>query len=164
MLDAQHFGLPERRRRLFVVVDFGGGADPATILFERKDVRDDSAESERRRQDDPLSAVRGAQPYESHQGRRSGAQVEAPGWPGPALLTPSGGRAGIGVGAFCIDGVVRRFTPTEAERLMGFPDGYTAGQANSDRYRQLGNSFPVPVIRWIGQRIENNFEKMRKGV
>jgi DNA (cytosine-5)-methyltransferase 1 len=59
---------------------------------------------------------------------------------------------------------LRRFTPTEAERLMGFPDGYTGGQADSDRYRQLGNSFPIPVLRWIGRRFENNFEKMQKGV
>jgi site-specific DNA-cytosine methylase len=166
VLDAKYFGLAQRRRRLFVVVDFGGGADPATILFERRDVRDDPAESERRRQDDPLSAVRGAQPFTiAIRGREGGAQVESrQDGLANALVTPGGGRAGIGVGAFCIDGVVRRFTPTEAERLMGFPDGYTGGQADSDRYRQLGNSFPVPVIRWIGQRFENNFEKMRKGV
>lgn len=55
--------------------------------------------------------------------------------------------------------VVRRLTPTECERLMGFPDGYTAvarrGAPAKDgpRYRALGNSKAVPVVRWIGQRI-----------
>ena len=48
---------------------------------------------------------------------------------------------------------VRRLTPTECERLQGFPDGWTAGQSDSARYRQLGNAVAVPVARWIGQRI-----------
>lgn len=48
---------------------------------------------------------------------------------------------------------VRRLTPTECERLQGFPDGHTAGQSDSARYRQLGNAVAVPVARWIGERI-----------
>ena len=57
---------------------------------------------------------------------------------------------------------VRRLTPTEAERLMGFPDGYTAipwrGKPadqcpDGPRYRALGNSWAVPNVRWIGERI-----------
>ncbi len=48
---------------------------------------------------------------------------------------------------------VRRLTPTECERLQGFPDGHTAGQSDSARYRQLGNAVAVPVARWIGTRI-----------
>lgn len=52
---------------------------------------------------------------------------------------------------------VRRLTPTEAERLQGFPDGWTAvnGQSDSARYRQLGNAVCVPVAEWIGRRIRN---------
>lgn len=55
---------------------------------------------------------------------------------------------------------VRRLTPTECERLMGFPDGYTAIQhrgkpaADGPRYKALGNSWAVPCARWIGERIE----------
>lgn len=54
---------------------------------------------------------------------------------------------------------VRRLTPTECERLQGFPDGFTAipyrGKPASDgpRYKALGNSMAVNVMRWIGQRI-----------
>lgn len=52
--------------------------------------------------------------------------------------------------------IVRRLTPTECERLQGFPDGYTAIQGASDtaRYKALGNSMAVPVMAWIGQRIQ----------
>jgi DNA (cytosine-5)-methyltransferase 1 len=54
---------------------------------------------------------------------------------------------------------VRRLTPRECERLQGFPDDYTLVEyrgklaADGPRYRALGNSMAVPVIRWIGQRI-----------
>ncbi|MEC4272926.1 DNA cytosine methyltransferase [Adlercreutzia sp. R25] len=56
--------------------------------------------------------------------------------------------------------IVRRLTPTECERLQGFPDGWTdvehKGKPASDaaRYKALGNSMAVPVMRWIGERIE----------
>jgi DNA (cytosine-5)-methyltransferase 1 len=55
---------------------------------------------------------------------------------------------------------VRRLTPTECERLQGFPDGWTnvphRGKPSADgpRYKALGNSFAVPVVRWIGERIQ----------
>ena len=59
------------------------------------------------------------------------------------------------------DGSVRRLTPTECERLQGFKDGWTdipyrgAEHApDSPRYKALGNSMAVPVMRWIGQRIQ----------
>lgn len=56
---------------------------------------------------------------------------------------------------------VRRLTPTEGERLQGFPDGYTnipTGKKpeapDGPRYKALGNSWAVPVVRWIGERID----------
>jgi DNA (cytosine-5)-methyltransferase 1 len=57
---------------------------------------------------------------------------------------------------------VRRLTPRECERLQGFPDDYTLvphrGSLASDapRYKALGNSWPIPVVRWIGERIQNS--------
>ena len=50
-------------------------------------------------------------------------------------------------------GVVRRLTPTECERLQGFPDGWTDGQADSHRYKQMGNAVAVPVVSWIVNRL-----------
>ena len=58
---------------------------------------------------------------------------------------------------------VRRLTPVECERLQGFPDNYTAIPwrkkpasecPDGPRYKALGNSWAVPVVRWIGQRIQ----------
>ncbi len=54
---------------------------------------------------------------------------------------------------------VRRLTPIECERLQGFPDGHTLVEyrgrpvANGHRYKAIGNSMAVPVMRWIGERI-----------
>ena len=103
-----------------------------------------------------------------------------------AVLTPNGGRGGIGVGAIAfnrdarpdeLDGrdtstlttsqaaaaiglSVRRLTPRECERLQGFPDDYTLipyrgkPAADGPRYKALCNSMAVPVMSWIGQRIQ----------
>lgn len=55
---------------------------------------------------------------------------------------------------------VRRLTPTECERLQGFPDNWTLIQyrgkpaADSCRYRALGNSMAVPVMSWLARRIQ----------
>jgi DNA (cytosine-5)-methyltransferase 1 len=56
---------------------------------------------------------------------------------------------------------VRRLTPVECERLQGFPDNYTAipwrgkdQTPDGPRYKALGNSMAVPVMRWIGERIQ----------
>ena len=56
--------------------------------------------------------------------------------------------------------IVRRLTPLECERLQGFPDGWTdipfkgrEHASDTARYKALGNSMAVPVMRWIGERI-----------
>ena len=64
------------------------------------------------------------------------------------------------------DHVVRRLTPMECERLQGFPDGWTQyrvdekkgliEQADSSRYKQMGNAVAVPVVEWIIERIVKN--------
>jgi len=48
---------------------------------------------------------------------------------------------------------VRRFTPTECERLQGFPDGWTEGLSDSARYRCLGNAVTVNVAEWVAKRL-----------
>jgi len=66
------------------------------------------------------------------------------------------------LGAGVMQGMaVRRLTPVECERLQGFPDGYTnipwrkkEESPDGPRYKALGNSWAVPVVRWIGRRIQ----------
>jgi DNA (cytosine-5)-methyltransferase 1 len=92
----------------------------------------------------------------SLRGREGGATAEIGGETMPALRTGGGG----GDKPHTLSGsAVRRLTPRECERLQGFPDDYTLityrgkPAADGPRYRALGNSMAVPVMRWIGQRI-----------
>jgi DNA (cytosine-5)-methyltransferase 1 len=57
------------------------------------------------------------------------------------------------MGTVFASSVVRRLTPVECERLQGFPDNWTDGQADSNRYKQMGNAVAVPVVEWIISRM-----------
>jgi DNA (cytosine-5)-methyltransferase 1 len=75
-------------------------------------------------------------------------------------LNSGGGKPGQGYPAIQQGSAVRRLMPHECLRLQGFPDDYLdiayKGKplANGPRYRLIGNSMAVPVLRWIGERIE----------
>jgi DNA (cytosine-5)-methyltransferase 1 len=80
------------------------------------------------------------------------------------LKSPQGGVT-ESIGAVRVGMAVRRLTPTECERLQGFPDGYTnipwrkaAESPDGPRYKALGNSWAVPVVAWIGQRIQDQIK------
>ena len=84
---------------------------------------------------------------------------------GPLLKgSPTGG--GRPLPAIATAMQVRRLTPVECERLQGFPDGYTnipwrkaAESPDGPRYKALGNSWAVPVVHWIGKRIQAQLTK-----
>lgn len=75
-------------------------------------------------------------------------------------ISHGGGKPGQGYPAIASTIGVRRLTPTECERLQGFPDGHTLVDhrgkpaADGPRYKAIGNSMAVPVMRWIGRRIQ----------
>ncbi len=205
--DAQYFGLAQRRRRVFVVSDFGRGADPAAVLFELEGVRGNPAPSREAREDvthpiapsltssgrgveqggdtrgqDPVVAMHvpsisaaletTSHDYSLRAGGHDGSHANA-GVP-PAIAfnhnaqaaqLPSASRdTSVNDGltrsqqaAAAIGSAVRRLTPVECERLQGFPDSYTKisdKTADGPRYKALGNSMAVPVMRWIGERID----------
>ena len=64
------------------------------------------------------------------------------------------------VHAVASSSAVRRLTPKECARLQGFPDDYLdityrgKPAADGPKYKALGNSMAVPVMRWIGERIQ----------
>jgi len=96
-------------------------------------------------------------------GRDGGAQFEGP-HDTANIRAASGGSSR----SYVASSAVRRLTPMECERLQGFPDGYTqipwrgkdADQCpDGPRYKALGNSMAVPVMNWIGRRIEQVNQK-----
>lgn len=88
-------------------------------------------------------------------GREDGAQPEID----PDNLASIRAASGGSSRSYIATHGVRRLTPRECERLQGFPDDYTLvphrgkPAADGPRYKALGNSMAVPVMRWIGERI-----------
>ena len=56
--------------------------------------------------------------------------------------------------SYLVDGKVRRLTPTECERLQGFPDGWTEGLSDTQRYKTLGNAVTVPVVTAVMNQLQ----------
>lgn len=92
-------------------------------------------------------------------GREGGRNLEIHGDLAYAMTAPNGGGRAQEGNILTPTMQVRRLTPTECERLMGFPDGYTAitwrgkPAADGPRYKALGNSWATNCARWVGRRI-----------
>jgi DNA (cytosine-5)-methyltransferase 1 len=158
VLDARYFGVAQRRRRVFAVFHLGDWRPAAAALFER-----------------PISGEDARPPRQAR--RPSGVgTADAPqllGWSGDTTpkfgseVTPTlrASQGGEGVGVIS-DSVFRKLSVVEWERLQGFPDGYTDLPGWPDRLkrRALGNAFCVPVVHWIGERIDGIEKELRSGV
>ena len=229
VLDAQYFGVAQRRRRVFVVGHIGSWQRAAAVLFERESLCRNTAPSREKREE--TAATSGASPESCSRMVAFGEYVDdgtasamkardykdatdlisygiPDNWIGrapenggnavqpmydiaPNLTStdrhgvahtipfdttqitskhnyskPKEGdpchplAAGAHPPAIANTMAVRRLTPVECERLQGFPDGYTnipwrksVESPDGPRYKALGNSMAVPVMRWIGERI-----------
>ena len=147
VLDLREWGIPQRRRRLFLVGHYGSDRKAFAALFDERTTRQDGRPAEAPQQADPgLPGVIG---WTGDTTPKFGVGCI------PTLRAFQGGE-GVGIIA---GGIARRLTVREWERLQGFPDDYTAidyrGKPASDNVRcqAVGNSFPVPIVRWIGERI-----------
>ena len=162
VLDAQWFGVAQRRRRVFVVGCLGDWRGAAAVLFESKSLCRDLAPSRETWQKVAPTVVQGP-PYSRTGNERVECDAVVPvADPAYCLETTCHdySRAdGFNMVSKAMS--ARRLTPTECERLQGFPDGYTDIQPNgkptpdSSRYKALGNSIAVPVIKWIGEGIDD---------
>lgn len=184
ILDAQYFGVAQRRRRVFVVASARTDLDPATVLFEFEGVRRNIApsrgegkETTRYTSDIAIRSCDDTNIVAMAHGQ-GGAEIKTDN--SAPTLTCNHEAPIVLLG----DGRMRRLTPVECERLQGFPDGHTLiptekrKKVNSDelaylrnhypdlseeeaamlaadgpRYKAIGNSMAIPVMRWIGDRI-----------
>ena len=225
VLDSQNFGVPQRRRRIFIVASLGDHRRPAEILFEResgfwdieagrkkrkatsnsveKSIGVNSFQKSKRAQtvDDDESWVESEivptlNVFDSGDSRTTTVVTQEPilfegnrvGDPrvhenvSPSVIA-RWGTGGNNVPMtlaqrqsnseyvfdevastisqrdyksptdLIVEPIVRRLTPKECERLQGFPDDWTATQADSSRYKMMGNAVTVPVVEWIINRM-----------
>ena len=220
VLDAQFFGVAQRRRRVFVVGYFGSWQYPAAVLFEQASLSGHSKPSREKKEDiaptvtggppfsrtgnervecdalviDKISPALRSQAQSSH--RPDSESYVIHGTQDPIISIEKAHTLGTNNGqenAVCFaqntrnevremkvcgaltaqpgmkqqsylrQGMqVRRLTTIECERLQGFPDNYTQIPWRNNtadkcpdgpRYKAIGNSMAVPVMRWIGERI-----------
>jgi DNA (cytosine-5)-methyltransferase 1 len=172
VLDAQYFGVPQRRRRVFVVAHSSGDSRRAAeILFEPESLRGNHKTSRTQGQGIADASITGSvsSKWAKGTGGPSGDECYNLVQVAQAFNHQSGGdMRGIDPRPTAqlqrhqetsiLQGMaVRRLTPTECERLQGFPDGWTdilSTTPDGPRYKALGNSMAVPVMRWIGSRIQ----------
>ena len=164
ILDAQYFGVPQRRRRVFLVA---GNRDRrvAQILFEQ---HGESGNPEQGGKKEKESAAFIESSFGTYQKSNVGGTLKRTGGVlsgGSETLIVVHGRQDpvSSMTAYALTGKVRKLTPVECERLQGFPDNYTripwrnkpAEQCpDTPRYMAIGNSMAVQVMRWIGSRIK----------
>lgn len=175
ILDAQYFGVPQRRRRVFLAAG-SRNRRIAEILFEQPG-ESRNFEQGRKKEEETTAFIESS--FGTYRESDLGGTVKRTGGAlsggsetlivniGATLSTGFGGR-GVDSDQICNGNCVinfpkvRKLTPIECERLQGFPDNYTlipwrnkpAEQCpDTPRYMAIGNSMAVPVMRWIGERV-----------
>jgi len=193
VLDAQFFGVPQRRRRVFALLDTGDWRNRKPILLEAEHLRKIAEKDGNKRKRNSTKVENsivssgitidtfdrqgiglwGTNPVASTISARdwkSATDLVAYSIQGNALNREHhNGPKGNGFNeelsftlnatdqhAVSIGTKVRRLTPIECERLQGFPDNWTniGNPSVAKRYNALGRSMAVPVMAWIGKRIQ----------
>lgn len=161
VLDAQHWGVPQRRRRIFLVTDFAAHDRRAgEILFECEGVSGNPAESKGTRK----GAARGTEDCTriAVYDMTHADEVMRPVKDGIVpTLNARMGTGGNQVPVVLTEGKVRRLTLTECERLQGLPDGYTEGGSDTARYKALGNGMAQPCADYVIRRIVECAKEVR---
>ena len=174
VLDSQHFGVTQRRRRVFIVGALGDDwRTPAQVL----DLREGGIGSaDERLEEGPESSSNPDLGTQEQRGavmrfsksRRAANKEDFETW----VIRPFTNTLNVfdnmsetrATELFVQDNKVRRLTPVECERLQGFPDGWTAQrhdfkknvmveQVDSNRIKQMGNAVAVPVVDWMLNRM-----------
>ncbi len=166
ILDAKYFGLPQQRRRLFVIAT-PKNINPEKIIFEQLMKNDETFSNLEKlyknknaldktlfTQADILENTR-IKHFNNHKIEIFREYTDCL---YSAYGTKWNGNAAAYNGSLYIsqNDKIRRLSPIECERLMGFPDNYTLLDKATDtaRFKAIGNSWAIPVVRWIAKHIK----------
>ncbi len=170
VLNSKNFGVPQNRERVFIVGHLGGGSRRQVFPIGKTNKKDIEQLNKPKHSNDRIYGEKGVsptlntmqggrrQPFVLNQQTRSADR--------PSLQYSSGGSGLLvkeneafclptsgGSGQYLLDSKIRRLTPTECERLQGFPDGWTEGVSDTQRYKTLGNAVTVNVIKAIMEKL-----------
>jgi DNA (cytosine-5)-methyltransferase 1 len=161
VLNSKNHGVPQNRERVFIAGHLRGTPRPEVFPFrEDAEVPDPATQPERRRTQTEVSHtlrgpnIKADQAFIVHNiyGGFKETELRVFRDNAPTVRTPAGGGHLPNV----VEGMkVRRLTPLESERLMGFPDFWTdvEGMSDTQRYKQCGNGVVVNVVRDIAERM-----------
>lgn len=168
VLNSKDFGVPQNRERVFIVGHLRGTRRPKVFS-----IRLNGGENNRERKP-VFSTLRATYPgnwngdyvdtdtkygqkeiHQLNQPRHSNDRIYGTDGISPTLNTMQGGNRQPFIPE---NAKIRRLTPIECERLQGFPDGWTSGVSDSQRYKTLGNAVTVNVIKEIMKAIKSTYD------
>lgn len=156
-LNAKFYGIPQQRRRVFLVGHIGKSTNPYKVLFNEKSVTRNSEKIKKSKKENTKNLIHGIR-----QKIKIYRENDFPSYCESNFFATL--RVGSNDSNLILEkdtNKVRRLTPEECERLQGFPTGFTNIQWNKSknapaiyRYKVLGNTICVPVLKEIGARIK----------
>lgn len=165
ILNSCYFGVPQSRPRLYILASRSGLESAIRVLFDSSTVTHKVGQNGR------LTRSKANGLREAVGDMKKGPIVQKLSY---CLSATTGRHTGTDWSRSYVSYPrrVRRLTPTEAERLQGFPDGWTllneqaANDPNNDsaRYAALGNAVSVPVAAWIAGRLKSELQSRRRGM
>jgi DNA (cytosine-5)-methyltransferase 1 len=165
VLNSKNFGVPQNRERVFIIGHLGDGCGQEVFPIGRSDPKNSKLEEQGKPTREIMDTLTARGAGEMHSGmrlvvepheqqtiirqplrflKRNQKNIEGD----YAFTVDAGQTSGVN-----INSRIRRLTPTECERLQGFPDGWTSGHSDTQRYKMLGNAVTVNVIEEIGRRL-----------
>lgn len=192
LLDAQYFGIPQRRRRVFLVSVFDSAVAegcPEPLLPVTESLRRNPKKGKPKKQETSSETFTGSK----RNSNIIGSEIVGPLNTSDAKMisnqyidenkcvvepvtvafdTQFGSNAAVfeetsptikasqQSPSINSEMMVRRLTPIECERLMGWPDDWTAGNSDTQRYKQCGNGVASPVAQWVGKHVIKAMEEV----
>jgi DNA (cytosine-5)-methyltransferase 1 len=157
VLNSKFFGVPQNRERVFIIGSLRGESKPEILPFRESNKSSGriSQLNNPRHSNDRIYAVDGISPtLNTAQGGNRQPNIIT-----STITTENAHVFGKNVTArqafdiASLTGKIRRLTPLECERLQGFPDNWTEGFSDTQRYKMMGNAVTVNVIRTIGEKL-----------